>query len=880
MRVSLSMCLIVALTSALAAHELEYDYSGKACVPGAAQIEATHEVAFDEAAGEYLLTAAHDGGRVSYHVRPGGEDGSSGLVAVSAALNDAEPIVITDGVMLTGRDAQGRVIALDGRRYISAFERADVEADGPGGYTREPTGHGPCIRIGGEIPVAPHAEGRATVPLDAAPGHWLVGVRYMDDRDDVPDDAFIALSVDGEEFGRIALDRDDDAWRERLFEVELPADAVLQVEGRSDASGQDLCRVSDVVMKPLDTAPADISTELRGDAVVVRMRPAVADLPPLRAELGLQGAALRCSIRQEGETTPPVGYTTMTLEPSGEMPGVRTVAQPFVAERLAVLPDGSFSSTFVDRFNSHCADYSIFDSVIDDRFSVFGRVEYLANSAGEWYELREDLWITLSPRHIDCLPAFEGLEQSAGRADISHRVVFDHWQMAPGAGLEEQVRMMGACGMTEMLAIWHTWMHYGYDRKQPQFTPANPDRWSHEQFVAGVEAAHELGWRVALHENYNHMDWDSPYNAPTPAREFGEPERPGSPAPSEGETLRSVVHDEYPERRPGNPWALAREADLRVAIGPLTRPIPPAFPMSSDKMLFYSEIESHRIRELYDTTAGYLDVTPCNQPGMGTWEGHVDLDARNRNARGFDQVYRNAWRLFDHHRSIFGITTGEGGAYASYHAGHIDAVEREVRGRTAALVLPEHELRAIRPLSLHHGMGYYSRFFDRDAPSSTYDFDLYRAMQIAFGHAGFIHDTILPGHIPGPEAVREYYLMRELQEAYANADLRSIEYAGERARPGTWISGDEALARGMDLNQARLRVTYENDLQIALNFDREDDWTVDVGGERFVLPPKGWAAVCDDLDLRAGTVRAGEVVHDFCDAPEYTYSNLREDADA
>ncbi|MGM0494782.1 MAG: hypothetical protein ACQER1_17755, partial [Armatimonadota bacterium] len=713
MRFSLSACLIVALTSALPAHELTYDYSDKACVPGAAQIEATHEAAFDEATGEYVLSAAHEGGRVTYRVRPGAEDGATGLAAVSAALDDAEPMVITDGVMLSGRDAQGRVIALDGRRYISAFEHADVEADGPGGYTLEPSGHGPCIRIGEDIPVSPHAEGRATVPLEVAPGRWLVGVRYMDDRDDVPDDAFIALSVDGEEFGRIALDADDDAWREQLFEVELPTDAVLQIEGRSDASGQDLCRVSDVVLKPLDAAPAEVTAELRGDVVLVRMTPAVADLPPVRVELGLQGVSLRCAIRQEGEATPPVGYTTMTLEPSGEVPGVRTVAQPFLAERLAVLPDGSFCTTFVDRFRSHCADYSIFDTVIDDRFSVFGKVEYLTNSAGELYDLSEDLWITLSSRHVECLPVFEGLEQSAGRADISHRVVFDHWRMAPGERLEQQVRMMGACGMTEMLAIWHTWMHYGYDRKQPQFTPANPDRWSYDQFQAGVDAAHELGWRVALHENYNHMDWDSPYNAPTPAREFGEPDRPGSPDPSEGETLRSVVHDEYPDHLPRNPWALAREADLRVAIGPLTRPIPPAFPMASDKMLFYSEIESHKIKELYATSAGYLDVTPCNQPGMGTWEAHVDLDARNRDSRGFDQVYQNAWRLFDHHRSIFGITTGEGGAYASYHTGHIDAVERQVRGRTAALVLPEHELRAIRPLSLHHGMGYYSRFFDR-----------------------------------------------------------------------------------------------------------------------------------------------------------------------
>ena len=876
MRLLLSACLVVVLVTVAPAHEIDYDYSREACVPGGAHVEATHNVRFDEASGEYVLTATSERGRVSYRVKPGGVEGATGLLAVSAALDDAAPVLITGGVILTGRDADGWEIALDGRRYIATFEHADVDADGPGGYVLEPTGHGPCIRIGGEIPMPPHTAGHVTVPLGVEAGRWMVGVRYMDDRDDQPDDAAIALSIADEEIGRIALDRDDDAWRERLFEVDVPEDAVLTIAGQTDASGQDFCRISDVVLRRLDAVSAEVVARLQDDAVILQMTPAVGDLPPIRAELSLRGTALRCAIRQSGEVQAPVGYSSMTLQPSEPIPGVRIFAHPYMRERIAILPDGGFCSTVIDRFSSHCGDYRISGTTVDDRFSGFGQVDYLANSAGEFYDFNEDLWVTLSPRHIDCLPTFEGRRRTEGRDDISHRVVFDHWRMASGPGLERQVRMMGACGMTEMLGIWHTWMHYGYDRKQPQFTPANPDRWSEEQFDAGVDAAHESGWRVAVHENYNHMDWDSLYNSPTPAHEFGEPNRPGSPDPSEGETLRSVDNDEYPEHRPRNPWALARNADLLVASGPLTRPSPPAFPMSSDKMLFYSQIESHRIKRLYDTSAGYLDVTPCNEPGMGTWDTHIDLDARNRNARGFDQGYRNAWRLFDHHRSVFGITTGEGGNSASYHAGHIDAVERQVRGRMQAAVLPEHELRVIRPLSFHHGMGYYSRFFDRDAPSSTYDFDLYRAMQVAFGHAGFIGDPLLPGHIPGPEAIREYYLMRTVQEVYADADLRSIEYSVDRE----WISGDEALTRGIDLNQARLRISYANGLEIALNFDRDQDWALQLQGTDVVLPPKGWVALCDRMDLSAGTVRTDEGILDFCSAPAYEYANERWDTGA
>jgi hypothetical protein len=874
----LLIAVAVAVTVAAVAHEIEYDHSAKACVPGGARVEAAHQLSFDEATGEYVLRAEHrERGTVTYRVLPARPDGSNGLLSVRAALDDRDPVTITEGVILTGRDRAGREIALDGRRYISTYDHADVDADGPEGFMREAAPHGACIRIGGEIPVPPNATGHATVGLGVEPGRWMVGVRYMDDRDDEPDDAFIALSIRGEEIGRIALDRDDDAWREQLFEVELRGDDLLRIDGRADSSGQEFCRISHVVLRSLDAPEMNVSADTRDDAVVVRIEPLIEDMPALEAEVGLQGVALRCTIRQVEEAVAPAGYVTMRLLSSGELPGTRVVTQPFLAERLAVLPDGSFCTTIVDRFNSHGADYNNAGSVLDGRFDVFGDVQYLANSAGELYAFREDLWVTLSSRHIDCLPVFEGIEPSDGRRDLGHRVVFDHWSMLSGSALERQMRMMGACGMTDMLAIWHTWMRYGYDRRQPQFTPASPERWSAEQFQAAVDAAHELGWRVALHENYNHMDWDSPYNAPTPAREFGEPDRPGAGDPAEAEaeaqTLRSVFHDDYPDRRPQNPWALARDADMRVAIGPLTRPSPPAFPISADKMLFYSQIESHAIRELYGMTAGYLDVTPTNSPGMNTWDLHIDLDARNREARGGNQAYRHAWRLFDHHRDIFGITTGEGGWAATYHAGHIDAVEREVRGRMAAPVLPEHELTVVRPLSLHHGMGYYSRFFDADAHSSTYDFDLYRAMQVAFGHAGFIHDTILPGNIPGPEAIREYYLMRALQEAFADAALEAIEYFDA----GEWISGDEALTRGLDLNQARLRISYAGGLQIALNFDRAEDWTLEMGGSPVALPPKGWLAVADGIGLRAGTVREQGEVRDFCASAAYDYRNDRDD---
>jgi len=876
LRPTVLICTLL-LCAAVHAHDVPTDFSDEACVPGGASFGAANEVAAT-ADGTYVFTARDDRGQVRYTITPGRPDGTNGLFSMRCALDDRAPFILTGGVMVTARDLQGREVGIDGRRYLSAFDLADVDADGPGGYVREPTGHGPCIRLGDTLPVAPHTEGHVTVPLDVPAGRWLVGVRYMDDRDDQADDAFIALSVRGEEFARIILDRDDDAWREQLFPADLQAGDLLRIDARADAGGADFCRISHVLLQPEGGLGGGMAAGLEGSVLTLTQQGPIAEgVPRLSAEVRLVGRALRCRLRPVGEATAPAGIASLSLLPSEGTPGARPPVDPFLNERIVVLADGGMYSAFIDRFNSRCTDYRPGASALDDRVEAFGRVRYLADSAGAFNEFSEDLYLTASPRLLDVLPSFAGRVPSPGRAAISDRLVFDHWRMQTGEGLERQVRLMAGCGMTDILALWHTWMHYGYDRKQPQFTPANPDRWTDEQFRAAIAACTEVGWRVAVHENYNHMDWDSPYNAPTPAREFGEPDRlrsqaiSGDPGPEEAATLTCAAPGEDLSRQPRNAWAFARLADLRVAPGPLSRPLPPAFPISSDKALFYSQIESHRIRDLYATTAGYLDVTPTVRPGVGTWDIHIDLDARNRDARGWDQAYRNAWRLFRHHRSIFEITTGEGGGSATYHAGHIDAVERQIAGKIDGPVLPEHELRIVRPLSLHHGMGYYSRYFPEDAPTETWDFDRYRAMEIAYGHAVFLGYTVLPGGIPGPEAIREYFLLRALQAAYADAPLQDVEYWDGAA----WITAEEGLAQGYDFSAARLRITYATGLQIALNFDRTQDWALQIGGVPFVLPPAGWMALCERAELAAGSILADRARRDFASCPDYEYRNTR-----
>lgn len=866
MRRVLSLLLLAA---ASVAHEVPIDWSPEAMPPGAVGDGKLGTVVAGD--GRYRLTSAD--GQVRYQVTPGRADGSNGLGSVSGTFRRGD-YVLTGGVMVAARDRDGQEVLPDGTRRLLAMSLFDLDEDGADGYLPEPKGHGPCIRLGSTLPVAAHTSGFVTHRLELPAGRYRLGLRYLDDRDDAAQDAQIRVLLDGRLLDQWHLTLNDDAWHDRWFDADVKPGTILRIEGRTDDSGghgQDFCRISHLLLRPTRGRRQAVWHGLEGQTVVLSSpADAEAGLPELRATVAVVGRTLRWVVAQRGTADSPAGFTELTLLPA-RVPKVKLVALPYLSEPVLVKPGGALFSTYLDRFRSQGTMLNARGSAgpEPDEARGFGSIRYSANSAGSLNPFSETLYFTVSDELLDLLPTFPARQPTAGRREMAARVVFDHWRMAPGQGLEQQLRGMHACGMDELLVILHTWMHYGYDRKQPQFTPANPQRWSDAEFKSAMAACRDMDYRVAVHENYNHMDWDSPYNSPTPAKEFGEPDRPGAPGPAEALQLVTADPGEDLSRQPRNAWAFARQADLRVGPGPLSRPSPPAFPISSDKMLFYSQLESHKIKAIYGTTAGYLDVTPCNQPGTRTWDLHLDLDARNQESRSFRQAYRNAARLFAHHLDLFEVTTGEGGDGSTYHAGYILAVERQSRRKLQTLGLPEHELREVRPLSLHHGMGYYSRFFPEKEARADHDWDLYRALEVAFGHAGFMGDALFVGQIPGPEAFREYYLLRALQQATATAGLKTLRYARGDARATT----AEALRAGWDLVNARLEQAWDNGLQVLINLDREQTWQYH-GTDPVRLPPKGWIARLDGRTI-AGTWFEGEQVVDLATTPASLYRHER-----
>ena len=222
-----------------------------------------------------------------------------------------------------------------------------------------------------------HTAGHVTVLLDVFAGRWSVALHGGPRRP--RRDAFIALRC-GKEFGRIVLDRDDDAWREQLFPVDLQADDVLRIDARADADGADFCRISHILLQPEGGLGAGMAARLDGSVLTVTQpAPIAAGVPLLSAEVRLVGRALRCRLRPLGEATAPAGIVGLTLLPSEGTADARLPVDPFLNERIVVLPDGGLYSTFIDRFNSHCTEYHPGATALDDGVEAFGRVRYLPN---------------------------------------------------------------------------------------------------------------------------------------------------------------------------------------------------------------------------------------------------------------------------------------------------------------------------------------------------------------------------------------------------------------------------------------------------------------------------------------------------------------------
>ncbi len=272
--------------------------------------------------------------------------------------------------------------------------------------------------------------------------------------------------------------------------------------------------------------------------------------------------------------------------------------------------------------------------------------------------------------------------------------------------------------------------------------------------------------------------------------------------------------------------------------------------LAQDRMLDYARLQAPDVEAEVNPSAVYLDVSPK----LG-FEDVVDYSDDNPRSRTLEDGLRHARRFNDYMRETHGGPVfGEGGGHIAelidtHLAGNLDGVEREILRGESEPVIPDFELRVVKPLMANQGVGYIDRWLDQPAAPIVlrqFDFDKYRATALAFGHTGFASDIFLfDSQAVGSLAdfrwywIKEFHSFRAVQEEYLSAAITEILY---RDSGGQLVNLDGALADGVDFVDARLKIRYENGLELYVNRHRSETWEVTVAGDSLYLPPAGWAA--------------------------------------
>ncbi|MBC7288467.1 MAG: hypothetical protein H5T86_10575, partial [Armatimonadetes bacterium] len=438
-------------------------------------------------------------------------------------------------------------------------------------------------------------------------------------------------------------------------------------------------------------------------------------------------------------------------------------------------------------------------------------VAYRACSDGHYNALSERLWVGYVPMlemAIHNIPH----PSSPYLKDMAQRPVIDIWGGTFDA-IARRLVELAEYGVDHTFIIIHNWQRAGYDVQYPDVIPANEGLGGDEALRRLCKTANSIGHRIALHENYVDFYPDAP----------------------------SFTEDDVALDSDGK-W-------VKAWLHPSTRI--QSFLLKPLLAVEYARRFAPEIHRRYGTSGAYLDVHTAVAP----WH-KVDFDARVPGAGKFTATLQSYRELFQFMREQHsGPLTGEGGNHA-FWAGLFDGAEAQVIGGEKVQPLVAYDLLKVHPLNVNHGVGYWSRWAapDPDLPigrSAVLPLleDKYRAQEITFGHAGFIATELLS---TPALAVREFYLMRWLQELYGTAVPTTIEY--EVA--GRMLPMSEALLAMAPLE--RIHIAYDSGLELWVNWG-EEPWAV----RGSLLPQWGYLAKCEPRGFSQYCALKDGVIADF-----------------
>ncbi|MHB1485309.1 MAG: hypothetical protein ACYCYI_11690 [Saccharofermentanales bacterium] len=538
------------------------------------------------------------------------------------------------------------------------------------------------------------------------------------------------------------------------------------------------------------------------------------------------------------------GYIGFSTGKATKANNARTFLLPYAEDVPVIIVDNSFfMSAYIDKSltNATSKIATTFEYPLKDEAQAGIITQYDINSKGEVNPLKERMYVTLSENILDCV-YLTSAGKSQYRDRLSDMVVFEEWGGLPmfNDRLNKYKFLAETYKINKVLYLDHPWQRDGYDISLPAHFPAANNLGGGAVMKTFINTMqNNFGWIAALHEDY----W---FMYPSSTNQYWN---------NDGKSR------------------IARDAALQMNNGYLNGNTKvQSLAIKAGEMKYYANKETKLIFDNYNTKAIYLDV---NTSGSPDFLKQVTLDASSKNSRSIGMAVSENIDLFKSMRQIHnGPLLGEGyingyDTYSSIYAGNVDGVEREIIGGKNADIIPDYELRYIRPLMANQGMGYQVRF-SAEKDTNTFIWDRYNTMSIVYGHTGLVNNMLW--YMTDEKYVSLYYMFQAIQSQYLNtgANVVSIGYFNG----SKYLNINEAIRAGYNFKSPRIYIKYSNGLEIYANFSGSM-WNVTLNSKAYSLDRDGYVAANKSASfLQYSCLVNGKRV-DYVDCKSYTFANAR-----
>ena len=278
-------------------------------------------------------------------------------------------------------------------------------------------------------------------------------------------------------------------------------------------------------------------------------------------------------------------------------------------------------------------------------------------------------------------------------------------------------------------------------------------------------------------------------------------------------------------------------------------------------------------QEKFHYSTAYCDV----HTAIGPWDA-TDFDFRTPGAGTFAQTfYAYGELMLIQKRSWNGPVYSEG-PYFCFYSGLTDGNYAQDRSYLiySRPWLVDFDLRKIHELECNFGMGSVDMFFRGQAGANWQEderaeeyIDRFFTANIAFGHPGIQVKEIGP-HV----AMRNYYLLQQIQTQYTQASVKDIFYCGE---DGRLFNTSEAIKNGAYRN-SQLVIDYDSGAHVVANGSTELPLKVTHAGREISLRPNSFMAWTDDGQYLSTNADPDGLPCDYVESPEYIFLDGRDRA--